>query len=153
MDPQTNIFFKLFEQTKYINNPLFKIIKLRGTQCKDKTRYSRTLPEQHENIDLKNFPCCLIEYIYKVYAALKKDKSPIANILILDHLTTLIIKLISPNKFKVGGAAILPALNKNHHSAILGIKFNNPFLINKLREPTRSYAMFAKQNNPEEHNP
>ena len=32
-----------------------------------------------------------------------------------------------------GGATILHDLNKNHHKAILGIKFINPLLINKLQ--------------------
>lgn len=69
------------------------------------------------------------------------------------HLIKLIINLISPNRFKVGGAAILPTLNKNHHKPILGIKFNKPLLTKRLRLPTRSYTILAKQNNPEEHNP
>ena len=37
-----------------------------------------------------------------------------------------------------GGAAILHDLNKNHHKAILGKKFINPLLINKLRSPLRT---------------
>ena len=63
------------------------------------------------------------------------------------------INLISPSKFKVGGAAIFPALKRNHQRAILGIKLINPFLINKLRLPIRSYTMFARQNKPEEQSP
>ena len=47
-------------------------------------------------------------------------------------------KLISPNKLIEGGAAILHDLNRNHHKAILGIKFIKPLLINKLRLPNRS---------------
>lgn len=62
-------------------------------------------------------------------------------------------RLISPNKLIVGGAAIFAELNKNHHKAMLGIKFNKPLLINKLRLPNRSYEMLAKQNKPEEHSP
>ena len=33
-----------------------------------------------------------------------------------------------PSKLIEGGAAILHDLNKNHHKAILGIKFINPLL-------------------------
>lgn len=73
-----------------------------------------------------------------MYAALKKESNPTPKILTLDQDTTLTINLISPNKFKVGGAAILPALSKNHHKAILGIKFKRPFLTKSLRLPTRS---------------
>ena len=74
-------------------------------------------------------------------------------ILTLDQETTLIIKVTSPNRFKVGGAAMLPALSKNHHKPILGIKLSNPLAINNLRLLTRSYTMLAKQNSPEEHKP
>jgi hypothetical protein len=35
-----------------------------------------------------------------------------------------------PKRFKEGRAAILQALNINHQKDILGIKFNNPWLIN-----------------------
>ena len=37
-----------------------------------------------------------------------------------------------------GGAAILQALNRNHHMAILGIKFIKPLLTKRLRLPKRS---------------
>lgn len=47
-------------------------------------------------------------------------------------------KLISPKRFNVGGAAIFPEHNKNHHNANLGIKFNRPLLIINLRLPNRS---------------
>jgi len=76
--------------------------------------------------------------MYKVYAALKKDKKAILIILILDHATTLKINLTSPRRFKVGGAAMFPALSKNHHKPILGIKFSNPLLISSLRLLIRS---------------
>jgi hypothetical protein len=88
-----------------------------------------------------------------VYAALKNDKKAIMIILTLDQDTTLIINLTSPSKFKVGGAAIFPALNKNHQRPILGIKLSKPFLISNLRLLIRSYTIFAKQNKPEEHKP
>jgi len=88
-----------------------------------------------------------------VYAALKNDNNPIPNIEILDQETTLKIKLISPRRFKVGGAAIFPALSKNHHNPILGIKLSKPLLINNLRLLIRSYIILAKQKRPEEHKP
>jgi hypothetical protein len=59
-------------------------------------------------------------------------------ILTHDHITILFNKEISPNKFNVGGAAILAELNKNHHNAIEGIKFKSPLLINNLRLCNRS---------------
>lgn len=54
------------------------------------------------------------------------------------HLKILFNKLISPNKFKVGGAAIFPAHKRNHQIDKLGKKFNKPLLINKLRLLNRS---------------
>ncbi len=88
-----------------------------------------------------------------MYAALKNDNKAIISILTFDQETTLIISLTSPSKFKVGGAAILPALNKNHHNPILGIKFKSPLLISSLRLLIRSYTILARQNKPEEHKP
>ena len=52
--------------------------------------------------------------------------------LIKNHPTILFNKLILPNKLIEG------ELNKNHHKAILGIKFIKPLLINDLRLPNRS---------------
>ena len=91
--------------------------------------------------------------MYRVYAALKKEINIKPIIVIPLHLTNLTMRLISPSKFKVGGAAIFPTLNKNHHSPILGNRFNKPLLIKSLRLPTRSYIMLARQKRPEEHKP
>jgi hypothetical protein len=73
-----------------------------------------------------------------VYAALKKDKKTRKNILNHDQEINLFNNLISPKRFKEGGAAILQALNINHQKDILGIRFNKPRLINNLRLPKRS---------------
>lgn len=54
------------------------------------------------------------------------------------HLIKLLINIISPNKFKEGGAAIFLELNKNHHKDILGIKLINPLFKYKLRLIKRS---------------
>jgi hypothetical protein len=50
-----------------------------------------------------------------------------------DQETNLFNNLISPRRFREGGAAILQDVNKNHHIVILGIKFIKPLLINNLR--------------------
>jgi len=52
--------------------------------------------------------------------------------------TKLLNKPISPRRFKEGGAAILQALNKNNHIAIIGIKLIKPLSIKRLRLPKRS---------------
>ena len=41
-------------------------------------------------------------------------------------------------RLREGGAAILQALNKNHHIVILGIKLIKPLLTKRLRLPKRS---------------
>lgn len=48
------------------------------------------------------------------------------------------ILLLSPRRFKEGGAAIFEVLNRNHIIAIEGRVACNPLRINKLREFIRS---------------
>jgi hypothetical protein len=52
-----------------------------------------------------------------------------------DQEIKLLNKPISPRRLRDGGAAILQALNKNHHIAILGIKLIKPLLTKRLRLP------------------
>ena len=54
-----------------------------------------------------------------------------------DQETKLLNSPISPRRLREGGAAILQALNKNHHTAILGIKLIKPLLTKRLRLPKR----------------
>lgn len=65
----------------------------------------------------------------------------------------LLINIISPNKLKEGGAAILEEHKRNHQRDILGIILIRPLFKNKLRLPKRSYVILARQNNPDEHKP
>jgi hypothetical protein len=51
------------------------------------------------------------------------------------------------------GGAILQALNKNHHIAILGIKLIKPLLTKGLPLPKRSYEILERQKGPEEQTP
>jgi len=67
-----------------------------------------------------------------------KDKRIKTHIKHQDQETKLLNKPISPRRLSKGGAAILQALNKNHHIAILGIKLIKPLLIKRLRLPNRS---------------
>jgi len=66
------------------------------------------------------------------------DKRIKTNIRHQDQETNLLNKPISPRRLRDGGAAILQALNKNHHIAILGIKLIKPLLTKILRLPNRS---------------
>jgi len=64
----------------------------------------------------------------------KIDKRIETNIKPQDQETRLLDKSISPRRLSEGGAAILHALNKNHHIAILGIKLIKPLLTKRLRQ-------------------
>ena len=69
---------------------------------------------------------------------LTRQKKIKTNIKHQDQETRLLNKPISPRRLREGGAAILQALNKNHHMAILGIKLIKPLLTKRLRLPKRS---------------
>ena len=56
------------------------------------------------------------------------DKRIKTNIRHQDQETNLLNKPVSPRRLRDGGAAILQALNKNHHIAILGTKLFKPLL-------------------------
>jgi CO/xanthine dehydrogenase FAD-binding subunit len=73
-----------------------------------------------------------------VYASVNKDKRTKINIRHQDQETKLLNKPISPRRFKEVGAAILQALNKNHHIAILGVKLIKHLLARRLRLPKSS---------------
>lgn len=53
----------------------------------------------------------------------------------------------------LGGAEILQIININHQILRLGYKLIIPLFNNKLRLPTRSYIILAKQKSPDEHKP
>jgi hypothetical protein len=69
-----------------------------------------------------------------MYAALKKDKKTRKNILNHDQEINLFNNLISPKRFKEGGAAILQALNINRQKDILGI--NHQICVHCCRHST-----------------
>jgi len=52
-----------------------------------------------------------------------------------------------------GGAAMLAAVNKNHHSVIIGATDINPLVKNILRVRVISYLIFAIMNSAEELKP
>lgn len=99
---------------------------------------SRILLFEYEYIKENKFPCCLKENKYKQYLALKKEKNINIINIIFDQFKILFNNPISLNKFSEGGADIFLEHNKNHHIDILGIKFNIPLLIIKLRLLDRS---------------
>lgn len=158
MTPQIKIFFLNYLNLIINYNQLtitstLIINKLIGNQCKNNKRNSEQLIHKNLKIPENTCPCCLKEYKYKEYAALKKDINEIDKIVNQDQLTKLFNNIISLIKLIEGGAAILQEHNKNHQMANLGKKFNIPLFKNKLRLPVRSYNKLTKQNNPEEHNP
>jgi hypothetical protein len=64
-----------------------------------------------------------------------------------------VINIISLNKLIDGGAAMLAAVNKNHHIDIVGLIHINPLDKNILRVKVISYDILAKINKAEDLNP
>ena len=62
-------------------------------------------------------------------------------------------RIISEVKFKVGGAAILAALNKKKNRAKIGNSARMPLVRNSLRVDVVSYRQLASANSAEEQNP
>jgi len=65
-----------------------------------------------------------------------------------DQETKLLNSPISPRKLREEGAAILQALNKNHHIAILGFKLIKPLLTKRLISNIRKKKRPTSLNNP-----
>jgi hypothetical protein len=63
------------------------------------------------------------------------------------------MSVISLNKLIDGGAAILAAVNINHHIVIMGLMVINPFVRNILRVWVISYDRFAIIKSAEELRP
>ena len=75
----------------------------------------------------------------KYYSLTKSIRlAVLTNIRHQDQEINLLNKPISPRRLREGGAAILQALNRNHHIDILGIKLIKPLLTKRLRLPKRS---------------
>lgn len=64
-----------------------------------------------------------------------------------------VISIISLSKLIDGGAAILHAVNMNHHIDIIGVMVIRPLVRNILRVLVISYDIFARINRAEEHSP
>jgi hypothetical protein len=82
----------------------------------------------------------------KSISSTKKDNRTKTNIRHQEQETKLLNKPISPRRLREGRAAILQALNKNHHIVILGIKLIKTLLIKRLRLPKRSQSMSTSTN-------
>jgi hypothetical protein len=72
---------------------------------------------------------------------------------IIDFVSVVVIKVISLSKLIDGGAAILAAVNRNHHIVIIGLIVISPLVRNILRVWVISYDKFAIINKAEELSP
>jgi len=63
------------------------------------------------------------------------------------------IRSSSPRRFIDGGAAMLIAVNKNHHIDIAGRRVKNPLVRNKLRVEETSYKILARAKSAGEQSP
>jgi len=87
------------------------------------------------------------------YIAVKNLISPRSGIKYIDLANVAVISVISLNKLIEGGAAILAAVNINHHIVMMGLITINPFVRNMLRVWVISYERFAIINRAEDLNP
>jgi hypothetical protein len=67
------------------------------------------------------------------YIAVRNLTNPRSGIKYKDLARVAVIKVISLNKLIEGGAAILAAVNRNHHIVIIGLITINPLVRNILR--------------------
>lgn len=61
--------------------------------------------------------------------------------------------MISPRRFKEGGAPMLEAERINHQKVIIGNNLIKPLVMSILRVCVDSYVILAIANKPEEHRP
>jgi len=87
------------------------------------------------------------------YIAVRKLTSPSKGVNSTDFVKVVVIKVISLRRLIDGGAAILAAVNKNHHIVIVGLIVISPFVRNILRVCVISYDRFAIINSAEDLRP
>lgn len=91
--------------------------------------------------------------MWREYIAVRKLTSAKRGINIIDFVSVVVIKVISLSKLIDGGAAMLAAVNKNHHIVIIGLIVMRPLVRNILRVWVISYDKFAIINRAEELSP
>lgn len=69
----------------------------------------------------------------KEYIAVKNLTRPSSGINMVDFVKVVVISVISLSRLIDGGAAILAAVNINHHIVIIGLIVINPLVRNILR--------------------
>jgi len=85
--------------------------------------------------------------------AVKNLTKPRRGIKYIDLARVAVINVISLKRLIDGGAAILAAVNINHHIVIIGLIIINPLVRNILRVSVISYDRFAIINNAEDLRP
>ena len=71
--------------------------------------------------------------MWREYIAVKNLTKPNSGIKYRDLDSVAVINIISLNRLIDGGAAMLAAVNKNHHMVIIGLMVINPLVKNILR--------------------
>jgi len=91
--------------------------------------------------------------MWREYIAVKNLTKPSRGMNHIDLARVAVIKVISLRRLIDGGAAILAAVNINHHIVIIGLITINPLVRNILRVWVISYDRFAIINNAEDLRP
>jgi len=85
--------------------------------------------------------------------AVKKLTNARSGVNIIDFVSVVVIKVISLRRLIDGGAAMLAAVNKNHHIVMIGLMVISPLVKNILRVWVISYDKFAIINSAEDLSP
>lgn len=110
------------------------IISVFETNKNSGTMWSITMEKLRGVVKFKGFmkdgvcPCCDDVYKYSEYAAARNLIKESAIIDQNDKNSLLDKSIISPTKFRVGGAAMFPAAIRNHHSVNPGNSDNRPLV-------------------------
>lgn len=92
-------------------------------------------------------------YIWSEYIAVRNLTNPSKGMKNRDLVSAAVMRVISLKRLIDGGAAILAAVNRNHHIVIVGLIVINPLVRNILRVWVISYDRFAIMNRAEELRP
>lgn len=91
--------------------------------------------------------------MWREYMAVKNLSNPSSGINCIDLLKVAVMSVISLNRLIDGGAAMLAAVNMNHHIVIIGLIVINPLVKNILRVWVISQDRFAIINRADDLNP
>lgn len=147
------MFTKLFYYSQFLNSSGLIIKPQTGRRWIIKSCLFFELIDDKGLVKFLIWPCCVVEYMWREYAAVRNLVNEIMIIIHMDLEIIVTINMISLSKLIDGGAAIFVMVNINHQRVIMGLIVINPFVRNILRVWVFSYDIFARAKRADEHNP